>query len=111
MALQHTVFLPQIERSIPVAPGETVLQAALAAGIAYPHGCRMGRCGACKSRLISGDVDLLKHTPFSLTEEEKADGLTLACRAVPLGDVVIGWLNGAEPLSDNRADVFSNSER
>ena len=46
MALQHTVFLPQIERSISVAPGETVLQAALAAGIAYPHGCRMGRCGA-----------------------------------------------------------------
>lgn len=111
MTLPHTIHLPQIERSIAVAPGETVLQAALAAGIAYPHGCRMGRCGACKSRLISGEVDLLKHTPFSLTEEEKADGLTLACRAIPSSDVVIGWLKAANAPSDIHADVFFTPER
>ena len=111
MALPRTIHLPQIDRSIAVAEGETVLQAALASGIAYPHGCRMGRCGACKSRLISGEVDLLKHTPFSLTEEEKAVGLTLACRAIPLSDVVIGWLNGADALSDSDADLLSTPER
>ncbi|MCA1866755.1 2Fe-2S iron-sulfur cluster binding domain-containing protein [Agrobacterium genomosp. 3] len=96
----NTIYLPQIGRSIMVAQGETVLQAALAAGITYPHGCRMGRCGACKSHLVSGEVDLLKHTPFSLTDEEKAEGLTLACRAVPLSDVTIGWLNGEDEFAD-----------
>lgn len=96
----NTIYLPQIGRSIMAAEGETVLQAALAAGIAYPRGCRMGRCGACKSHLISGEIDLLKHTPFSLTEEEKAEGLTLACRAVPASDVTIGWLDGEDEFAD-----------
>ncbi|MFK3778518.1 2Fe-2S iron-sulfur cluster-binding protein [Agrobacterium sp. NPDC089420] len=96
----NTIYLPQIGRSILAAEGETVLQAALAAGVTYPHGCRMGRCGACKSRLMSGEIDLLKHTPFSLTEEEKAEGLTLACRAVPMSDVTIGWLDGADEIAD-----------
>lgn len=100
MMPQNTIYLPQIGRSIPAAPGETVLQAALAAGISYPHGCRMGRCGACKSYLVSGQIDLLKHTPFSLTEEDKAEGLTLACRAVPMSDVTIGWLDGEDEFAD-----------
>ncbi|CUX23930.1 Naphthalene 1,2-dioxygenase [Agrobacterium deltaense Zutra 3/1] len=96
----NTIYLPQIGRSIMAAQGETVLQAALAAGVTYPHGCRMGRCGACKSHLISGEIDLLKHTPFSLTEEEKAEGLTLACRAVPLSDMTISWLDGEDEIAD-----------
>ncbi|MDX8322809.1 2Fe-2S iron-sulfur cluster binding domain-containing protein [Rhizobium rhizogenes] len=102
----NTVYLPRIGRSIVAAHGETVLQAALAAGISYPHGCRMGRCGACKSHLVSGEIDLLKHTPFSLTEEEKAEGLTLACRAVPLSDVTIGWLDGEDEFADIPAGRF-----
>lgn len=100
MTTPNTVYLPQIGRGITVEQGETILQAALAAGISYPHGCRMGRCGACKSRLISGTVDLLKHTPFSLTDEEKAEGLTLACRAMPGSDVTISWLDGADEIAD-----------
>ncbi|KJF69316.1 2Fe-2S iron-sulfur cluster-binding protein [Rhizobium nepotum] len=100
MTSQNTIYLPRIGRSIVAAQGETVLQAALAAGISYPHGCRMGRCGACKSHLVSGEIDLLKHTPFSLTEEEKAEGLTLACRAVPMSDVTIGWLDGDDEIAD-----------
>jgi CDP-4-dehydro-6-deoxyglucose reductase len=102
----NTAYLPQIGRGIAVQDGETILQAALAAGIAYPHGCRMGRCGACKSHLVSGEVELLKHTPFSLTEEEKAEGLTLACRAMPRSDVTISWLDGADEIADIPAGRF-----
>lgn len=42
MTLPHQVYLPQIGRRISVYEGETILQAALAAGISYAHGCRMG---------------------------------------------------------------------
>jgi CDP-4-dehydro-6-deoxyglucose reductase len=102
----NTAYLPQIGRGIAVEDGETILQAALAAGIAYPHGCRMGRCGACKSHLVSGEVELLKHTPFSLTEEEKAEGLTLACRAMPRSDVTVSWRHGADEIADIPAGRF-----
>lgn len=85
--------LPQIGRRITVADGQTILEAALDAGIAYPHGCRSGRCGSCKSRLLEGRVELAKHSPFALSDEERGLGQILACRAFPLGDVSVEWLD------------------
>jgi len=74
------------------SPGQTILDTALAAGVAYPHGCRSGRCGSCKSRLIEGEIDLLPHSRFALSEEEKANGLILACRAIARSDAAVAWL-------------------
>lgn len=90
------VEIRQAGRSIAVAQGVTILDAALAEGIAYPHGCRSGRCGACKSRLVEGQVELLEHSRFALSHEEKAQGLILACRAVPTTDASVAWLGGDE---------------
>lgn len=87
--------LPQIERRLTVAEGQTILEAALAAGIPYPHSCTAGRCAACKSKLHLGQVTLKPHTRFALTDEEKAQGLILACRAIPEGDVSASWLGEA----------------
>lgn len=85
--------LPQAGRRISVTDGQTILQAALDAGITYPHGCRSGRCGSCKSALMDGRVKLGKHSPFALSEDERALGLILACRALPLEDVTVKWLD------------------
>jgi len=90
------VDIRQVGRTLAVPEGVTILEAALADGIAYPHGCRSGRCGSCKSRLVSGEVDLLEHSRFALSDEEKAQGLILACRAIPTTDAIVAWLNGDE---------------
>lgn len=90
------VVIPQAGRRISVPEGVTILDAALADGIAYPHGCRSGRCGSCKSRLVSGEVDLLDHSRFALSGEEKAQGLILACRAIPKTDAIVAWLGSDE---------------
>lgn len=90
------VGIHQAGRSIAVPEGVTILDAALADGIAYPHGCRSGRCGACKSRLVNGEVNLLNHSRFALSDEEKAQGLILACRAIPTTDATVAWLSGDE---------------
>lgn len=91
-----SAHMPQAGRNIPVKRDQTLLAAALASGIDYPHSCRSGRCGACKSRLASGSVTLLPHTRFSLSEEEKATGLILACRAILDSDVIVMWGRGDE---------------
>lgn len=90
------VALRQAGRTIAVAEGVTILDAALAEGIAYPHGCRSGRCGSCKSRLVSGSAELLEHSRFALSQEEKAQGLILACRAIPTSDASVAWIGGDE---------------
>lgn len=83
----------QARTSLEIQDGQTLLEAALAAGIPYPHGCRSGRCGSCKSRLIEGEVELLPHSRFALADEEKSDGLILACRALLQKDVAVAWLS------------------
>jgi ferredoxin-NAD(P)+ reductase (naphthalene dioxygenase ferredoxin-specific) len=86
------VTLLNIGRTIEVPDGQTIHEAALAEGIDYPHGCKSGRCGYCKSRLSGGEVELIDHSRFALTPEDREGGLILACRAVPKGPASVVWL-------------------
>jgi CDP-4-dehydro-6-deoxyglucose reductase/ferredoxin-NAD(P)+ reductase (naphthalene dioxygenase ferredoxin-specific) len=94
-----TLAIEQHSDPIAVEPGATVLESALAAGVPYPHGCRSGNCGACKSRLISGEIDLLPHSDYALSAEERASGLILACRATPWSDARVAWLDQDEIIA------------
>lgn len=97
--MPYDVQIATAGKAVSVENGDTILDAAIMAGIAYPHSCRAGRCGACKSRLVEGEVELLPHTRFSLTEEERDAGLVLACRALPRSNCTISWLKNDEALA------------
>jgi p-cymene monooxygenase electron transfer component len=75
--------------SFEVGRNQTVLESALAQGIAYPHDCTVGTCGSCRSRLISGKVDAITPFGYTLSREELAAGYILACQAVPESDLTI----------------------
>jgi CDP-4-dehydro-6-deoxyglucose reductase/ferredoxin-NAD(P)+ reductase (naphthalene dioxygenase ferredoxin-specific) len=91
-----TVRIRQWPTPIGLEPGQAVLDAALAAGIPYPHGCQSGNCGACKSLLLSGSVEMTPYSEFALTDEEKAQGLVLACRSMSEDDIEIAWIEGED---------------
>ena len=69
--------------------GETLLTAALREGFILPYGCRNGACGACKGRILEGEVDYGNPQPYVLPEFEKKNGLALFCQARPLTELVI----------------------
>ncbi|UYY87744.1 2Fe-2S iron-sulfur cluster-binding protein [Alcaligenes sp. SMD-FA] len=87
-----TILIQQRQEHIQAQDHQTILQAALEHGISYPHGCKTGVCGGCKTRLVKGQVEMMEYSRFALTEEQKARGLILACRAVPQTDVTVGWI-------------------
>ena len=97
-----SVRVSQAGRTIEAPAGTTVLDAALDAGIDYPFGCQSGNCGACKSRLIAGEVAMAGYSEFALGAEEKARGLILACRAVPRTDVEVAWIEEDDLLHHPR---------
>lgn len=70
-------------------PSQTILEAAIAAGVNLPYGCRSGACGNCKGDIISGKIDYGEYAASGLTDAEKAAGKALFCCAYPLTDVVI----------------------
>lgn len=71
------------------APDQTILEAALAAGLLLPYSCRDGACGVCKSKLLSGDVDPGRFSASTLTEAEREQGMALLCCAHARSDVEV----------------------
>ncbi len=69
--------------------GETVLAAALRAGVGLPYGCKNGACGSCKGKLVAGDVELGAHQERALPPADQTLGMTLFCCAKPQSDVTI----------------------
>ncbi|WP_455199230.1 CDP-6-deoxy-delta-3,4-glucoseen reductase [Kaarinaea lacus] len=72
-----------------VEEGESVLDAALKKGYAFPYGCRNGGCGSCKGKLLSGEVDYGTNKPPALRDEDIQNGLALFCQARPCSDLEI----------------------
>ena len=87
---------------IEVPAGRTILETALGQGIDYPHGCRSGNCGGCKSHLIEGEVEMAPHSRFALAEEERGRGLILACRSVPWSDCTVA------PIEEEEAAIHAS---
>jgi CDP-4-dehydro-6-deoxyglucose reductase len=87
--MPHRITIEPSGHQFDVEPGNTLLRAALEAGIHLPYGCRNGTCGACKGRVVSGQVDRGLYTEGALGEAELARGYALFCCARPLSDLVI----------------------
>ena len=90
----QVTVLPNAVR-IQTRDGETVLGAALRSGFRYRWGCKRGGCGVCKVRLILGEVYYERPIADSvLTDTERAAGICLSCRAVPITDIIIQLQEG-----------------
>ena len=70
------------------APGQTLLQAGLKAGIELPTSCRNGTCRTCLCRLVSGSIRYQIDWP-GVSADEKAEGWILPCVAEPTSDVTL----------------------
>jgi CDP-4-dehydro-6-deoxyglucose reductase len=87
--MPHRVTVEPSRHGFDVEPGNTILRAALDAGINLPYGCRNGACGACKGRVVAGQVDRGLYQEKALSEDEVAKGYALFCCTRPLSDVTI----------------------
>ena len=84
-------------RSFGIEPGQSVLDAALRAGLNLPHSCKSGNCGSCRARLLEGEVRYPNGSPLGLSEAERADGLVLLCQARAATDLILETFEPATP--------------
>lgn len=87
--MSFEVNIEPIGETIEVEEGQSILDAALRAGIYLPHACCHGLCATCKVDVLEGDVDHGDASPFALMDMERDEGKCLACCATPLSDMVI----------------------
>ena len=84
---QFRVELSRSLRTLACAPDTFILDAARAAGLRLPSSCTRGVCGTCKSRLLSGQVEM-QHGG-GIRQREIDQGLILLCCSRPKTDLVI----------------------
>jgi CDP-4-dehydro-6-deoxyglucose reductase, E3 len=89
-----SVMAPQV-RLIPsnheflVEGADTVLEAALRAGLSISYGCSDGNCGECKARIVSGEAREVHPHGYALSDAEKAQGYALMCAVSPVTDLIV----------------------
>ncbi len=79
--MSHQITVQPSGKQFVADADETILEAALRQGLTIPYGCKDGACGACKGKVLTGNVDHGKAQAHALTDDDKAAGLTLFCCA------------------------------
>jgi ring-1,2-phenylacetyl-CoA epoxidase subunit PaaE len=74
-------------REVPVADGESILDAALRAGMDLPFACKGGMCSTCRAKLVEGDAQM--EVNYSLEPWELKAGFILTCQARPVSQKVV----------------------
>ena len=87
--MSYKVVIKPSDHSFQVEEGESVLDAALRNGYAFPYGCRNGGCGSCKGKVLSGDLNYGTNTPTALSEDDVKNGMALFCQAQACSELTI----------------------
>lgn len=80
LAAELTVTLDGSPANVPVSAGQTLLEAMRAQQLNPPFSCQSGVCGACRAKLVSGEVHM--RARMALEDSDVEAGAILACQAV-----------------------------
>lgn len=87
--MSFQVEIEPLGEVIEVEEGQSILDAALRAGLYLPHACGHGLCSTCKVDVLEGELDHGEASPFALMDMERDEGKCLTCCATPMSDMVI----------------------
>ena len=99
--MSYELTIEPIGQTIEVEDDQTILDAALRAGIWLPHACCHGLCATCKVIVTDGEVDHGDASSFALMDFERDEGKTLACCARLQSDVTIEAEIDEEPDAES----------
>ncbi|MES2943362.1 MAG: hybrid-cluster NAD(P)-dependent oxidoreductase [Pseudomonadota bacterium] len=81
----YRIALEKTGKEFDCRSDQTVLQAAAAAGLRLPYSCSGGACGTCKTKKLSGQLEM-KHAG-GIRQREIDQGWILPCCSKPLSDI------------------------
>ena len=85
--------------------GDTILQAAVRAGLNIGYGCNDGSCGQCKARVIEGRVLETCKPKYQLSPHEKQMDYALMCCNTAVTDVTLEAAEVLKPGDLPRQDM------
>ncbi len=83
----YKVEFSKQKKTLEVSSNHTVLSAAKKGSVRLPSSCSNGVCGTCKSKLVSGSVEMIHNG--GIRQREIDAGMFLPCCSKPLSDLVV----------------------
>jgi CDP-4-dehydro-6-deoxyglucose reductase len=93
------IIIHSTQQEFPVESGETLLEAALRAGLPLNYHCASGTCGHCLARILHGQPNTPQPHDFSISEADRQRGVVLLCRTTTDTDLVIETEQTSNPAS------------
>ena len=84
--MKKITLLPQ-QKEFSIEEGQTILDAALEAGINYPNRCHVGACAMCICKKLEGEIEY--DLELLLTDKEQQEGWVFARHATAKSDLVL----------------------
>ncbi|ENO79323.1 phenol 2-monooxygenase [Thauera sp. 27] len=97
----YELTIEPLGQTIEIEEGQTILDAALRAGIYLPHACCHGLCATCKVQVTDGDIEHGEASSFALMDFEREEQKCLACCATVQSDVTIEAEIEEDPDAEN----------
>ncbi len=82
-----TVICDGDEVVMKLNPDQTILEAALLAGIDAPYACQGGSCCTCRAKLVEGKVHMKVN--YALLDAEVKEGFILTCQSHALSETLV----------------------
>ncbi len=99
--MSYELTIEPLGQTVEIEEGQTILDAALRAGIYLPHACCHGLCATCKVQVADGEVEHGEASSFALMDFERDEGKCLACCATAQSDLVIEAEIDEDPDAQN----------
>ncbi|KAF0283057.1 CDP-6-deoxy-delta-3,4-glucoseen reductase [Spiribacter roseus] len=87
--MSYQVRIADSDHAFDVDDGESVIDAALRAGLMLPYSCRGGTCGTCMGDVVEGRIAYPDGLPPAIDADQDESGKALFCQARPASDLVI----------------------
>jgi len=100
--MSHLIQIAESEVSFPCESDQSILDAALKAGVQIPYSCKKGVCGNCAAHIEKGEFQRMLIWP-----DAKLTGQELLCQCRPQSDMVVKppqWHQSA-PAETKRVQV------
>jgi ferredoxin len=78
-----------LNKTIEVAEGEYIVDAAIRQGIELPYACYAGACSTCTGKVLAGNIEHGDVASLFLSEEQIKSGFVLTCVAYPTSNCKI----------------------
>lgn len=98
--MEYKITILNQQHSFMAQENETILEAAIRAGVSLNYGCSSGTCGLCKARVLRGETEEIKYREYVIPEAEKLQQFILSCVCSARSDVSID-----APVADSATDI------